>query len=193
MSWTFFKEFIRNRQHTGAIAPSSVHLARRMVESAGVAQARNILELGPGTGVFTKLIHDTMPTGARYLGIEINEAFAQSLRSRFPVLNFEVCPAQEFDFSSFLGQEGAFDCIVSGLPWTAFPESLQTAILDNVLPKLKPGGTFVTFAYTGLHLLPGGRRFLGLLRSKCDQVYMSRTVLRNVPPALVYQARVWAA
>lgn len=188
MSWRFFQQFLTNWKTTGAIAPSSAALARRMVESAEVSTARSVLELGPGTGAFTTAIDRTLPEGASYLGLELNQVFVEQLRRQHPRFRFEAVAAQEFDFDTVLGPDGGFDCIVSGLPWTNFPEGLQTAILDHVLPRLRPGGAFVTFAYTGFHLLPQGQRFQSLLRTRCLQLRTSRTVWGNLPPAFVYEA-----
>jgi phospholipid N-methyltransferase len=188
MSWAFFREFLVNWKTTGAIAPSSPRLARRMIQAAGIERAQCILELGPGTGPFTSLIQESMPAGSRYLGLEMNASFAAALRLRFPGLRFETAAAQEFDYSPFLAAGEGFDAIVCGLPWTAFPESLQVAILDHVMPHLRNGGTMVTFAYTGFHLLPNGRRFRTLLRQRCARLHASRTVWPNFPPAFVYSA-----
>ncbi|MSU36165.1 MAG: methyltransferase domain-containing protein [Pedosphaera sp.] len=188
MSWAFFREFLANWKATGAIAPSSAGLARRMVQAAGIDQAGSILELGPGTGPFTALIREAMRPGALYLGLELNPNFVARLRSRFPDLAFEAAPAQEFDYSSFLGGIESFDAIVSGLPWTVFPEPLQVAILDRVMPRLRDGGVMTTFAYSGFHLLPNGRRFRALLRQRCSRLETSPTVWLNVPPAFFYAA-----
>lgn len=192
MSWTFFREFVRNWQHTGAVAPSSPHLARCMVGAARVAQAGEVLELGPGTGAFTQFIAEALPPGSRYLGLDLNAGFVTALRLKFPALSFEAAPAQEFDFDTILGHDGYFDSIVSGLPWTVFPEPLQIAILDHVLPRLRPGGVFTTFAYTGFHLLPKGRHFRSVLSDRCAVLTTTHTVWRNVPPAFVYVAQAGA-
>lgn len=192
MSWTFFKEFARNWQHTGAVAPSSPHLARCMVAAAGVARAGAVLELGPGTGALTQAIADELAPGARFLGLDLNKAFVAALRVKFPQLHFEAAPAQDFDFDSVLGHDGYFDSIVSGLPWTVFPEALQIAILDHVLARLRPGGVFTTFAYTGFHLLPQGRHFRSVLSKRCESLDTTRTVWRNMPPAFVYVAHAGA-
>jgi phosphatidylethanolamine/phosphatidyl-N-methylethanolamine N-methyltransferase len=183
---TFLREFFRNWKTVGAVAPSSPGLAAEMMKSAGVGEARHILELGPGTGAFTAAIQDAMPEGSHYLGIEINTAFADQLRSRFTGMNFEVAGAQEFDFKTYLIGKPPIDVIVSGLPWTAFPPSLQEAILSNVLPHLSQGGRFATFAYFGFHLLPSGRRFRQLLKQHLTGVKTSQVVWPNIPPAFVY-------
>jgi len=163
-----------------------------MVAAAGVEQARAVLELGPGTGAITQVISDALPSSSQYLGLELNGTFVQRLRLKFPRLRFEQAPAQEFDFDQALGPEGYFDAIVSGLPWASFSEELQIAILDHVLSRLRPGGTFTTFAYTGFHLLPAGRHFRALLADRCEVLSRTRTIWRNMPPAFVYAARAGA-
>ena len=186
---TFFSQFLRNWQTTGAVAPSGPVLAARMMETSEVWRAHHVLELGPGTGAFTETIQDTMPEGSEYLGLELNEVFVESLRPRFPRMSFIAAAAQEFDLGSYCASRQPFDVIVSGLPWTAFPQSLQNAILANVLPHLAPGGRFATFAYWGFHKLPSGRRFRSLLHSHLPGVETSRVVWANMPPAFVYVAR----
>ena len=186
---TFFHQFIRNWKTVGAVAPSSPALAARMMESAEVQKARHILELGPGTGAFTEAIQNVRPKDSSYLGIEINATFAKKLEARFPQMSFAVAGAQEFDFPAYLKDREPIDVIDSGLPWTAFPHSLQEAILGNVLPHLAPGGRFATFAYYGFHQLPSGQRFRQLLHQKLPGVDSSRVVWANVPPAFIYVAR----
>jgi phospholipid N-methyltransferase len=163
-----------------------------MVAAAGVAQAGAVLELGPGTGAITGAIASVLPPSSRYLGLELNGAFVKRLRRNFPRLRFEQAPAQEFDFDEALGSDGYFDSVVSGLPWTAFPEELQIAILDHVLSRLRPGGIFTTFVYTGFHLLPAARHFRELLADRCELLTKTTTVWRNMPPAFVYAARAGA-
>ena len=186
MSWVFLRHFFTNWQATGAIAPSSRRLARQVVELAGVAEAGSILELGPGTGPFTQVIDEVMPRDSRYLGLELNPVFAERLRAKHPHMGFVTTAAQDYDYDLTLKPGECFDTIVSGLPWTAFPEALQIAILDHALSRLRPGGRLVTFAYLGFHLLPKGRHFRELLESRLGRVECGQTVWRNLPPAFVY-------
>lgn len=187
MSWKFFKEFVRNWKTTGALAPSSPDLARRMVKSARIGQAEKVLELGPGTGALTKYIVPALKPEAKYLGLELNQEFVTILQTRYPELHFEEIAAQHFDFNSYLETGTQFDAIVSGLPWTSFPEALQIDILDHVLPHLAPNGVFVTFAYTGFHLLPGGQRFRKVLSERCTRMNTTSSVWNNAPPAFIYE------
>jgi phosphatidylethanolamine/phosphatidyl-N-methylethanolamine N-methyltransferase len=158
-----------------------------MMTAARVADARNLLELGPGTGAFTSQIQRTLPHGANYLGLDMNPAFISSLREQFPTMQFEHAEAQHFDYSSHLS-DGGFDTIVSGLPWAALPESVQTALLERIFDVLKPGGVFATFVYTGIHLLPRGQKFRRLLTERSSRLEITPTVWNNIPPAFVYIA-----
>ncbi len=185
----FLREYFRNWQSVGAVAPSSPHLARRMMEYAEVWRAEHVLELGPGTGVFTESAADVMPAGSSYLGIDLNESFLSVLRPKFPRFQFVQAAAQEFDFSSHIKGQKPFDAVISGLPWTAFPRSLQEAILDHVLPNLAPGARFATFAYWGFHRLPSGCRFRELLHDRLPGVETSQVVWANLPPAFIYVGR----
>jgi phosphatidylethanolamine/phosphatidyl-N-methylethanolamine N-methyltransferase len=160
-----------------------------MAELAEVWKSARVLELGPGTGALTSAIVDTMPHEAEYLGLELNAPFVGSLRRRFPRHRFEVGDASAFDLSGVWPEAGSVDVVISGLPWAAFPTGLQQAILDNVLPHLKPGGRFATFAYYGFHQLPAGRRFRRLLHDRLPGVESSRVLWANLPPAFVYVGR----
>ncbi|MEJ2094502.1 MAG: rRNA adenine N-6-methyltransferase family protein, partial [Gammaproteobacteria bacterium] len=55
-SLKFLIEFIRKPTQVGAISPSSKWLARKMVKNNNIKEADTIVELGPGTGVFTSEI-----------------------------------------------------------------------------------------------------------------------------------------
>ena len=47
-------EFIKHPKHTGAIAPSSKILAKKMVDVIDFNKAKCIVELGPGTGFYER-------------------------------------------------------------------------------------------------------------------------------------------
>jgi phospholipid N-methyltransferase len=184
----FFREYLANHHDTGAIAPSSRFLARTIVREAGVRPGVSVLELGPGTGAFTGAIEAALGGEGRYLGIEINPRFHKNLREKFPTLRFELASAAEFDLAAEEEAWGPFDAVVSGLPWAGFEPGLQGAILGNVLPRIRPGGKFATFAYTGPHLREPGRNFRRLLGERFTSVRRTRTVVLNLPPAFVYVA-----
>jgi phosphatidylethanolamine/phosphatidyl-N-methylethanolamine N-methyltransferase len=160
-----------------------------MTEWIGWNGARAVLELGPGTGVFTAEILRRLIPGTRFLAIELNAQFVAQLRGRFP--GVEVCHDNVGNLEAIcarLGIGGA-DAILSGLPWAAFPPGLQDQCLHAITRVLRPGGQFCTFAYLQGLCLPAGRRFRRLLGQHFPSVERSPTVWRNLPPALVYRCR----
>ena len=184
----FLKQFLLHPSATGAIAASSNSLARLMVETAGVREAVVIVEFGPGTGVFTEQILRVKRPDADFLALELNPEFAAMVQQRCPSATVVVDSATHT--RRYLEQRGHThcDCIVSGLPWAAFPEALQDQLLDTILDVLRPGGRLVTFAYLQGVLLPAGAKFKQKLQRRFRRVSTTRTVWLNLPPAFVYCA-----
>ncbi len=185
----FFKEAIFSPQTTGAIAPSSKHLARVIVDKACVPEAGKILEIGPGTGIFTGHILDTKKGNAHFVAIERNPNFASELKSKYPHARIVEGCATELRNYAAIHEFHEVDSIVSGLPWTIFDPKLQYTILGGIHDVLGKGGTFATFAYFGSHWLPGGQNFKNLLRTVFPNTRTSQIVLRNLPPAFVYYSK----
>jgi phosphatidylethanolamine/phosphatidyl-N-methylethanolamine N-methyltransferase len=185
----FLKEFIARPGTTGAIAPSSEFLARMMLDDLALDAADAVLEYGPGTGAFTEHILRELKPDARYVAIELNPEFARTFKSSFPrVALFQDSVANARAICDSAGIE-AVDCIVCGLPWAAFSESIQAKFLDEMMRVLRPGGRFVTFAYLHGLPLPTAKRFATLLPNYFSRVVRSPVVWKNIPPAFVYRCR----
>ncbi|MDR3210880.1 MAG: methyltransferase domain-containing protein [Planctomycetota bacterium] len=185
----FFKQALGNPRKTGAVAPSSRHLAKHMLDLSGLAESRVIAEYGPGTGSFTRHILARLRPDQRFFCVEINPDFANALRQEHPGLSVHVGCAS--GIASFCQQEevAGIDCVVSGLPWAVFPDPLQTSILESMLAVMPPGGSFVTFAYLQGLFLPAGRKFRRHLGRYFSRVERSSVVWLNFPPAVVYHCR----
>jgi phosphatidylethanolamine/phosphatidyl-N-methylethanolamine N-methyltransferase len=185
----FLREFIAKPATTGAIAPSSRFLARMIVQDLDLRTADAVLEYGPGTGVFTGFVLRELRPEAKFAAIELNPRFAETFRSRYPLVRlFQDSVTNVQGICECAGMQSV-DCIVSGLPWATFSESLQVQCLDEMMRVLKPGGRFVTFAYVHSLALAGARRFAGLLPDYFKTVAKSPVVWLNVPPAFVYRCR----
>jgi phosphatidylethanolamine/phosphatidyl-N-methylethanolamine N-methyltransferase len=163
-----------------------MELAEMITETARIQEAHVVVELGTGTGVFTKAILRKLPSNGRFLGVELDRVFAALTRSRCP--GARILRGNAAHLRSHLEAEGLDGCdaIVSGLPWAAFPDSLQECLLDAVVDALYPGGRFATFAYLQGLLLPAGRRFRTKLESRFAEIGTTSIVWRNLPPAFVY-------
>lgn len=185
----FLREFIRNPARTGSFAPSSRHLAAAMIEPIPLQGDPVIVELGPGTGSFTQHIEVRLAGRGRQVAVEVNPTLAARLAARHP--RVDVLTADAARLPEILADLGVpqVDVVVCGLPWAAFSHDSQTAILEAVNTVLTPEGAFTTFGYELWRWTPGARRMRNLLRESFDELVISRTVTRNVPPAFVYYAR----
>jgi phosphatidylethanolamine/phosphatidyl-N-methylethanolamine N-methyltransferase len=81
------------------------------------------------------------------------------------------------------------DVVVSGLPWAAHAVQDGRSLTTVIAESLTEAGAFTQFAYTWTRWAPPARRQLRDLRASFEETVISRTVWRNVPPALVYLAR----
>lgn len=185
----YLREYLKKPTEFGSVTPSSDELAKAMLEGLDLENAQTVLEYGPGNGIITDHIRQRISPQTQLAAIEINPRMAALFRERHPgVPLFEdsvanarmICDWAGFDF---------VDYIVSGLPWATFPEVMQVKFLDEMMRVLKPGGDFVTFTYLHSLALPMSKRFANLLPQYFKTVSKSRTVWRNVPPALVYRCR----
>jgi phospholipid N-methyltransferase len=185
----FLSTFLRHPIATGAIAPSSRHLAQQMVNWVDWARVQVCVEFGPGTGAITPSVLESLRPGARYFAVELNPAFARHMTETFPQVE-TICRSVA-EIEQICDERGVkqIDCIICGLPWAAFPNELQTTLLQAVLTRLSDGGYFATFAYLQGTILPAGMRFHKRLHEAFGEVRRSPTVWRNLPPAFVYRCR----
>jgi phosphatidylethanolamine/phosphatidyl-N-methylethanolamine N-methyltransferase len=184
-NYRFIREFLANPGSIGAIAPSSRHLARRMVEGIDFSGAHVVAEYGPGTGAFTGHITRRLAPGAKFFAVEISPHLSRIWRQRYPGLKIHrESVAKMPELCREEGVDGV-DVIFSGLPWASFKEPLQRELLAATASVLRPGGVLVTFGYQIGTWLPAGRRFHKLLPEYFSKVTRSRYVWRNLPPAFV--------
>lgn len=186
---SFLVQFLRRPAEVGAVAPSSRVLADLVTTVIPRTGDPVVVELGPGTGVFTAAIQRRLAGRGRHLAIEINPRFAARLAAQHPRAEVVVADAADLlDPLAVRGHRHA-DVIVSGLPWAVFPADRQDAILDALVAGLAPDGAFTTFAYRHALWTPGARRLRQRLSTRFEEVTLGRTVWANLPPALVYHCR----
>ena len=194
---TFLRQFFRDARNTGSIMPSSPALARAMVAGLGTGGPQRWLEVGPGTGPFTRALLATKRPGDRLVIVELSRDFCVRLevdilepwnaahRAQAGEVALINAPIEEARL------EPGFDHIVCGLPFNNFPPELVERILLQLRALLRPGGTLRYFAYVGARTLRDGR---GALRGAAplaeieDRVFTgcarsSEVVMANIPPA----------
>jgi len=180
---TFLGALVRNPRAVGAIMPSSAILARRMVRD--VKPDSRVVELGPGTGVITREVLARNGEGGSLLAIDVDRAFIERLRRRWPGLD---CVCASAEILPLLAAERGWthvDHIVSGLPFASLPASTTRLILDGVQQVLRVGGTFTTFQYLHAYRVPSASAFRRELSARLLSSPSSQLVVRNVPPAFI--------
>jgi phosphatidylethanolamine/phosphatidyl-N-methylethanolamine N-methyltransferase len=164
---------------TGAVMPSGPYLSRKMVAAMGtILPGQVIIELGPGTGVFTREIRKQYPHHT-VVAVEFNEHFAARLRERMHDIHVVTgCASQLrqhlFHLQIDPKQVGA---VISGLPLLSLPTELSHRIFSSIADILEPGQRYVQFTYS--------KRMWKKFQPTGFRVDPSRFVLFNFPPAVV--------
>lgn len=179
-SMLFLKNWRASPGRVGAILPSWPALSAAITREIGPDHAP-VLELGCGTGAFTrKIIQRGVPAEELVL-IETDPVFATLLRGKFPhsrVLSTDAC---ELHLSP-TGIEGLAGAVVCGLPLLNMSTKQQLRILQGVLCTLRPNGALYLFSY-GIRC-PIPMRLLDRLGLRARKL---ETVLWNAPPARVWK------
>jgi len=173
----FMKRFLASPTRVGSIIPSSPFLAQKMIRKEDVDLCKNIVELGAGTGIFTKYLLDCKSNKCDLYVFEKDPQFAECLQTKFPYIKLYE-DAANLETMAQNGEIGQPDLVVSGIPFAVLEMSLRNKILEGVHEVLPEGGKFVTFQYS-----------LDLL-SDLKRLYKSvelEFVLLNIPPAVIYR------
>lgn len=185
----FLAAALRSPATMGAVAPSSSHLAARLAAVVPRVGEPVVVELGPGTGSVTSAIEHRLAGRGRHVAVEIDLVLARHLRTEYPDVEVLVGDAAELERLLAEHQVPAVDAVLSGLPWSLISADAQRAIVEATARTLRPGGSFTTLAYVHALGMTPARRFRGLLGEVFDEVLTTRTVWRNLPPAVTYVCR----
>lgn len=173
----FIKQFFKDKKMVGAVSPSSKFLGEKMLENVDFESSKVIVELGPGTGVFTDMIIQRMAPGAKLLVFELNDDFYGKLAARINDPRVHILHESAEFIHNHLDKGEQADTVISSLPLMVFPEDLRNNVVKESYKSLKDKGTYIQFQYS--------------LQSKklLEATYKSVSVkftIKNFPPAFVY-------
>ena len=174
-AWFLYK-FIQKPKEIGSVVPSSSFLTKKMLENLPWNRIETLVELGAGTGVFTKFITENKKESCQIVVIEQDPDMRKALQSRYPAFYYGT-KAEKLDWLLQRYDLPQVDCIVSGLPFAAFSESQRDKIMLAIHHSLKPGGIFVAFQYSW--------QMRKTLKKNFNEVKIGFVPL-NMPPAFVY-------
>lgn len=182
-AWTFFRQWLKNPIKMASIAPSGPQLAGMMVAELPPG-ARRVIELGGGTGVFTRALLASGIAADDLMVVELNPELHQHLHKMFPQAHVVRGDARELGriaADDGYAARGPADAIVSGLGMLSMPRQLQQDIMAAALACLRPGGRFVQFTYGPA--VPVAQEVVETLNLEARK---GTTAWRNLPPATVY-------
>ncbi len=177
-AFSFGREWLKYPFQIGAVAPSSPALARAITEGLSASHGP-VIELGPGTGVFTAALLARGIPGKRIAAIEASSGFAATLAEHYPEVTVICADAARVRHLSPFGTTAGV--VVCGLPLLSISPGKVFRILAGSFAALRPGGSFRLFSYSPRCPVPGlVLDRLGLVARRIAFVPL------NIPPASVF-------
>ncbi|MCF6385653.1 methyltransferase domain-containing protein [Mycobacterium sp. MBM] len=175
---TLLRAWLNHPLRTAAIAPSGPALARLITKDINANE--RVVELGPGTGVFTHALLARGVQPSRVTVVESNPEFANLLRRRYR--NVHVVCADAATDPWGLTDHTEIDAVVSGLPLLSMTAGAVAAVLTTAVSALSPQGRFYQFTYGPT--CPVRTNLLDRLNLRSTRIGWTP---RNLPPASVYR------
>lgn len=164
----------------GAVAPSGASLAALMTHDIN-GSTGPVLELGPGTGPFTRALLERGVGEEDLTLVEADRDFAHLLRRRFPnarIVETDAAALRDLP----LYDRPVVGAAVSGLPFRLISPRKAKAILEGIFANMRPGAAL--YQYTLGRRCPIDQTVLDRLDLHAERIGHT---YRNFPPATVYR------
>lgn len=196
---SFVTAFCRNQERIGAILPSSSFLAKSMTKHISLKDRPiKILEVGAGTGVFTKKALEKIRQCDVLDVIEIDNDLCGILKEKFAEhKNVHIHCMSILDWNP----DYKYDFIVSGLPFNSLSVDFVISVLEKYKKLIKDSGIISYFEYIWVSHI---KKFFSSGQKKADYVknisimknfiksfeFDRDFVFLNIPPAYAYHLKV---
>jgi len=172
----FIRAFLTHPRRVGAVLPTSRWAVRDMLDMAEVPSADLVVELGAGTGVYTREILTRLRPDSRVVAVERDPQLARLLVEQYQDPRLQVvCDSAENVDAHLDGAKS--DLVVSGLPFTSLESDVRDRIFAQMVEIMAPSGVALVLQYSPI--------VQGQLRRIFPHV-RRRVSLLNVPPAFLY-------
>ena len=118
-----------------------------MLRGIDVKALTHVVELGPGTGSFTRELYDRLPADCKVLVIELDSGYVARLQEQYGD-RFDIVQASAHELDDLVEARGwpKVDLIVSGLPFTLPPE-IRKSLWSVLQGRTDQGTVYRWFTY----------------------------------------------
>ncbi len=175
----FLRSFLANPRAVGAVLPTSARTVRTLLDLGPIGTAPLVVELGAGTGPFTRELVRRLGPQGRLLAFELDPELAGALAAEISDPRVSILAESAAGLEAHLDGQRP-QVIVSALPFTSLQAPLRREILATVRRVLAPDGVFLVLQYSPFVQRELERTFGSVSR------HLSPL---NVPPAVLYACR----
>ncbi len=173
----FLKTHFKQPSVNASLTPSSRRLARAMVAWIDFSNIDSIIELGPGTWVFTKVLLEKAKPGTKIICIDFEQSYLDMLHQKYGnSLILECTSATLVDEVAKKHNILRPSLVISWLPHYTLSDE-HWNVMDTIVKWTAQGTIFRGFSYTPHNL----RQVYKWLHIKPKWF-----VLLNLPPAFVF-------
>ena len=150
-----------------------------MMNGLSLSNAKVVVELGPGTGVFTEELLNLIGPKTQLLIIEINSSFYKLLKEKIQDPRVTLVNGSAADIGFYLKKMNVKDAdvIISSIPLAVLPTRLRNRVVLSARHALRSKGKYIQFQYSLQSQKMLGKVFSGVQIKHC---------LLNIPPAFIY-------
>lgn len=177
----FLKTWFKRPLRTGAVAPSSSALARLITRDIS-PDGGAVVELGPGTGVFTRCILARGLPEHKLTLVENCAEFTALLGQRFPRARLLDMDVTRMRMREDPWKDMQAQAVISGLPLLTMGLRAQWNVVGACMQSLRVGAALYQFTYGAR--CPVTPEILSRLSLRAERVGIS---FFNLPPASVYR------
>lgn len=193
----FFRKGIEDFDTTANVVSSSRWLVDAML-AAIPADAKIVVEFGPGTGTLTRAILARLRPDAKLYAIELEAGLLEGCVKSVADSRLIGVHGSAVDAAALLGSAvvGKADAVISSLGLSLMDEEIRRGILLAAKELLAPDAAFTQYAYVHARYIAysqqrqrfftwDARPFVHGLWPRVDETM----VWKNIPPAMVFTCR----
>ncbi|KKU14764.1 MAG: hypothetical protein UX23_C0009G0010 [Parcubacteria group bacterium GW2011_GWB1_45_9] len=170
----FLKIVLTDYKNAAMLAPTSKYATEKIVKAFG-PNVKTVIEYGPGNGVITRKILSILPEDGRLIAVEIKPEFIEYLKK----INDPRLEVMRDDILEIGRSLPKADVVVSGIPFSFFPQEKKKDIVRLTAEILKDNGVFIPYQYS-LALRKILRKFFGEIKWSVE--------IRNFPTIVFIMA-----